>query len=225
MESGNVNANIIMTPAIRPRTAEVIPVCTRCQTKYSVNQFVKERYLMNKEYNEYCMKFRNEELKKHMIDYLIDNFWDGALIRYLSEDGDEIDINSPETIGAIVFDGENENLFINFYGIQTSIFAYDMELMFIDEDSKGTYTSSDVYNNVVYEGNLREMSHERMLQMFSEIILCFIDAADVSMTQLTVPKNKYKNYNYYEPHMFIISVKNNHVAEKISMYENITIKH
>lgn len=45
-----------------------------------------------------------------MIDYMIDNFWDGALIRYLSEDGDEIDINSPETIGTIVFDGENENL-------------------------------------------------------------------------------------------------------------------
>ena len=47
-------------------------------------------------------------------------------------------------------------------------------MMFIDEGSKGTYTSSDVYNNVVYEGNLREMSHEEMLRMFSEIILCFI---------------------------------------------------
>jgi len=38
---GNINANIIMTPAIRPRTGEVVPVCTRCQTKYPVNQFVK----------------------------------------------------------------------------------------------------------------------------------------------------------------------------------------
>ena len=38
---GNTNANIIMTPAIRPRNNEVIPVCTRCQTKYPKNQFVK----------------------------------------------------------------------------------------------------------------------------------------------------------------------------------------
>lgn len=34
-------ANIIMTPAIRPRNNEVIPVCPRCQTKYPENQFVK----------------------------------------------------------------------------------------------------------------------------------------------------------------------------------------
>ncbi len=38
---GNMNANIIMTPAIRPRNNEVIPVCIRCQTKYPKNQFVK----------------------------------------------------------------------------------------------------------------------------------------------------------------------------------------
>ena len=38
---GNTNANIIMTPAIRPGKNEVIPVCTRCQTKYPQNQFVK----------------------------------------------------------------------------------------------------------------------------------------------------------------------------------------
>jgi cytidine deaminase len=38
---GNENANIMMTPAVRPRTSEVIPVCPRCQTKYPINQFQK----------------------------------------------------------------------------------------------------------------------------------------------------------------------------------------
>ena len=177
---------------------------------------------MSEKYTEYCMKFSNEELKNYFYERFSadDNF----KIKCLSETGDEISITSTKKIETIAFD-EKENISIMFWEYQTSIFAYDIELMFIDEDSKGTYTSSDVYNNVVYEGNLREMSHEQMLQMFSEIILCFIDADDVSMTQLPVPKNKYKNYNYYEPHMFIISVKNNHVAEKISVYENITIKH
>ncbi|OAB37791.1 hypothetical protein PGLA_20690 [Paenibacillus glacialis] len=35
------NANIIMTSAIRPRTGAVIAVCTRCQIKFPVNQFIK----------------------------------------------------------------------------------------------------------------------------------------------------------------------------------------
>ena len=163
---------------------------------------------MSENYKEYCMKFSNEELKKNMVEYLIKNSWDEKMIRFLSEDGDEIEIDSSKEIGTIVFDGNDENLFINFYGIHTSIFAYNVEMMFIDEDSKGTYTSSDVYNNVVYEGNLREMSHEEMLRMFSEIILCFIDAETVTMTQSSVPENKYKKYNYYEPHEFLVEVKN-----------------
>ena len=108
---------------------------------------------MNEKYKEYCMKFSNEELKKYMIDYLTSNSWDNKLIRFLSEEGDEIEIDSSEKVGTIVFDEFDENLFINFYGIHTSILVHDIEIMFIDEDSKGTYTSSDVYNNVVYEGS------------------------------------------------------------------------
>lgn len=177
---------------------------------------------MNKEYNEYCMKFSNEELKKYLYDKLFENT--NIKIQCLSADGEEVDITSDAKIETIAFD-EKENISIMFFGYQTSIFAYDVEIMFIDEDSKGTYTSSDVYNNAVYEGNLREMSHEEMLQMFSKIILCFAGATDVSMTQLAVPENKYKKYHYYEPHMFIVNVKNNNMTEKTSTYENIIIKH
>ena len=171
------------------------------------------------------MKFSNEELKKNMIEYLINNSWDNKLIRFLSEDGDEIEIDSSEKVGTIVFDGFDENLFINFYGIHTSILVCDIEIMFIDEGSKGTYTSSDVYNNIVYEGNLREMSHEEMLQMFSEIILCFLDVEEISMTQLNVPENKYKKYNYYEPHMYIVEVKNYNTIKRTKTFENIVIKY
>lgn len=38
--------------------------------------------------------------------------------------------------------------------IQTSIFCFDKEVMFIDEKSKGIYTLSDVDNNVMYEGKI-----------------------------------------------------------------------
>lgn len=179
---------------------------------------------MNKNYNEYCMKFSNEELKKYMIEYLINNLWNKELIRCLSEDGDELEMNSSEEIGTIVFDGVEENLFINFYGIHTSIFVYDKEIMFIDENSKGVYTSSDVYNNVVYEGKLREMSHKQMLKMFSEIILCFFNAISVCVVQEKIPVEKiYKKYNYYDPYMFVINVKNNEEEKKVKVFENIII--
>lgn len=178
---------------------------------------------MSEKYNEYCMKFSNEELKKYLYERFCRD--DNLKIKCLSEDGEEIDITSTKKIEIITFD-EKENIFIMFLGCQTSIFAYDTEIMFIDEDSKNTYTSSDVYNNVVYEGNMREMTHAQMLQMFAEIILCLIDATDICVLQSDVPKNKnYKKYKYYEPHMFIINVENEHTTEGIKVYENITINY
>ena len=89
---------------------------------------------MSEKYKEYCMKFSNEEIRAYMVDYLISNSMDNKLIKYLSEDGDEIQFNTSEKIGTIVFDGDDENLFINFYGIHTSIFVDDTEIMFIDEN-------------------------------------------------------------------------------------------
>jgi len=69
---------------------------------------------MSEKYKEYCMKFSNEEIRAYMVDYLISNSMNNKLIKYLSEDGDEIQFNTSEKIGTIVFDGDDENLFINF---------------------------------------------------------------------------------------------------------------
>ncbi|MCM1500801.1 MAG: hypothetical protein NC124_20275 [Clostridium sp.] len=180
---------------------------------------------MSEKYNESCMKFSNQELKRYLIDN-IKSVKSNLDIRLISEDGEEVAVHSHKKIETIVFDGKDENLFINFFGVHTSIFIFDHEIMFIDENSKGTYTSSDVYHNVVYEGNMREMTHAQMLQMFAEIILCLVDATDVCVVQSDVPENNhYKKYNYYEPHMFTIDVKNNHAIEKVNIYENITIKY
>jgi hypothetical protein len=38
---GGNNPNIVMTDAVRPRTGDSIPVCDRCQTKYTKNQFIE----------------------------------------------------------------------------------------------------------------------------------------------------------------------------------------
>ncbi len=120
---------------------------------------------MNETYKGNCMKFSNEELKKYMVEHLLSNSWDSKLIRFLSEDGEKIDLNSSKQIETIVFDGDDENLFINFYGIHTSIFACNEELMFIDEASKGAYTSSDVAYNAVLQ--TRRWKKARLARAFA----------------------------------------------------------
>jgi len=178
---------------------------------------------MDTKYDGYCMNFSNEELNQFLISRVEKNAT--TEIRVLSEEGEEIDINSDVRVETIVFDGKDENLFINFYGVQTSIFVFDKEIMFIDENSKGTYTSSDVYNNVVYEGNLREMSHLEILQMFVDFILCFIDSSSVEVLTTGDEAQKHKKYNYYDPRNFIITIKNRSGINQEKVFENITIRY
>ena len=181
---------------------------------------------MDEKYRESCMKFSGEELKRYFIDTIRKGARSDLDIRILSEDGEEIDVDSDKKIETIIFDGKDENLFMYFLGVQTSIFCFDQEIMFIDEKSKGIYTLSDVYDNVVYEGNLREMTHEEMLRMFADIMLCLLDAVGVSVVQADVPEDKkYQRYNYYEPHMYLVNVENDHIIGKTKIYENITINY
>ncbi|WP_128103486.1 hypothetical protein [Paenibacillus sp. DCT19] len=97
-----------------------------------------------------CMQFSNEELYKYFITKFENN--SSIAIRTLSQDDREIEITSSTPIQFICFDGEKQDLFISFNGDQTSIFVHDEEIMFIDENKKGMYTTSDTFGNVVYEG-------------------------------------------------------------------------
>ena len=118
---------------------------------------------MREMYNGYCMKVNNEEIRKLFCNKFSEEI--RSQIIYIAEDGGEADLESGKKIETIAFDKE-ENISIMFLGHQTSIFAYNQEIMFIDEASRESYTISDVYGNVVYEGKMREMSHEQMLDFF-----------------------------------------------------------
>ena len=114
-------------------------------------------------YKNYCMEFTNEEIEEFLIKEFINNPY--VKIIRMSSDGEVISSDSVVPIETLSLDGEQEKLFINFLGIQTSIFINDTEIMLIDESAKGTYTSSDVYHNVVYEGELRCLEHSEILQL------------------------------------------------------------
>lgn len=175
-------------------------------------------------YKNYCMEFTNEELEEFFIKKFI-GYPDVTIIR-LSSDGEEISKDSEISIETISLDGERENLFVNFMGIQTSILANDTEIMLIDESAKGTYTSSDVFHNVVYEGELRCLKHEQIFELIGELVECFISNQDNEVIELEVPDDKkYKKYNYYDSHCYIINVENKKSDKKQKIFENIVINY
>lgn len=175
-------------------------------------------------YKNYCMEFTNEEIEEFLVKEFINN--PDIKINRMSSDGDIISSDSIIPIETLSLDGEKENLFINFLGIQTSIFVNDTEIMLIDESAKGTYTSSDVYHNVVYEGELRCLEHSEILRLICEIVDCFINnkVNEVIDSELSGNKND-QRYHYYVPHCYVINVIKNQPNTKQKIFENITINY
>ena len=141
-------------------------------------------------------------------------------IRYLDENGNDIKYEDDKKIETIVFDGNKEDLFINFFNSHTSIYIFDTEIMFIDESTINTYTSSDVFDNVVYEGELRQVTHEEILDIFSEIILCFANADSIEVH--SQEDDTLRNHKYFHAFKYIINVNNNHTEKNRYKIGNIT---
>ncbi len=64
---------------------------------------------MGKNYNGYCMNFTNEEIEKYLLERV--NKESALKVKYLSEEGKQIDIPTGIKIDTIVFD-EEENIYI-----------------------------------------------------------------------------------------------------------------
>ena len=91
--------------------------------------------------------------------------------------------------------------------------------MFIDENVKNNYTTSDTMYNVVYEGNLRNLTHKEILGLIIEIISYFICANEIYVykEELIDNSNTYKKYSYR------IDVVSDFVERKEGIYNNIVI--
>ncbi len=115
---------------------------------------------MNK---DWCMNFTNREIIKYLVNRL------DLDIRYLVND-EYVEADCHEDFEFITFDGEEQDFFIMFLKCQTSIIKDDYEIMFIDDNEKTYYTTSDVYDNVVYEGNLNHLTHVQILDLLYSFI-------------------------------------------------------
>ena len=165
--------------------------------------------------------FKNEEIKDYLVKFVLSKRMDIAdKIRFLSDAGDEIG-NGNEKIDFVVFDGINEELFVSFFRDHVSVFIKDTEIMFIDESRINTYTSSDIVDNVVYEGDIVGTSHQCFLEKLSEIILCFVDASNIAVEY--IKDNTLQDHKYFEAFRYNIIAEKNIGEHGTFEYGNIRI--
>lgn len=166
--------------------------------------------------------FTNYEIEEYLVKYFLSKKIDNVgNIRFLSEEGDDIASNLNKKIGFVVFDGTKEELFVNFFSDHVSIFIKELEIMFIDESSINIYTSSDIVDNVVYEGNIMDLTHQCFLGKLAEIILCFVDATNIAVEY--IKDNNLKDHKYFEAYRYTINVEKNTTEHGIFEYGNISI--
>lgn len=174
---------------------------------------------MSKDY--FCMDFSNNEIFKCIYK----KFKNTYSIKFYNEKEEVISADSKGKIYLISFN-DNEDLAIRFLKSETSIYIFDEQIMLIDESTKGIYTSSDTDYNIVYEGNLTDKTHLEILDFIANIIECFENATGVEMNEIEVTQeNKYRRYNYYEPHCYILNVLNGTEKRHHKVFENITINY
>ena len=166
--------------------------------------------------------FTNEGINEYLVDYVLSKRVDiSDRIRFLTDDGDEIAPSGDGKIDFVVFDGTDEDLFVNFFVDHVSVFVKDKELMFIDESNIDSYTSSDVYNNVVYEGRIVDTDHQSFLGKLAEIVLCFVDANDLAVEESK--DDDLDDHKYFEAHRYKITIEKNTGEHGEYEFGNISI--
>ena len=165
-----------------------------------------------------CMRFTNDE--KQEIGKTVSH----GFVQFFTIKGEVINDLIKQEIDTISFDAANR-LTIRFWGYWTSIFFGDeLELMFIDENYKGHFTSEDTYYNVVYEGRLCDYSHSEMQKMFVEILLLLIEAENVVVEELDTINYGDGVYRQYKPLNYTVRVKSKENNRYIKSYHNIEFR-
>ncbi len=168
--------------------------------------------------NTDCLNFTNNEIKEFLINK-VSTFQNFDIV--LKSDNDKIlDSNTTEKIRHVVFDGKKEEFFVSFYSHQTSLYFDNQEIMFIDDFIKQNITSSDTDYNIVYEGTLRDKTHEEILSLIVKIITLIAGYKSIEVKYNAIPAKNRKWYPYFE-NTIIVGGKNE-ISKTI--FENITIK-
>ncbi|MBQ3611909.1 MAG: hypothetical protein IJA01_06555 [Firmicutes bacterium] len=173
----------------------------------------------------YCMEFTNNEIKQHFVEYINEILSYKIDIQFFASTYERIDISGNDSVDTIAI--EDGDLMIQFAKSRTSLFIFNEEVMFIDEEAKRySYTTSDIYGNAVYEHNLRELDHKQQLNMFAEILLCFVNASGIEIHERAITGDVKNNYYYIsELKEYVLEAKNTSAGKRTKTFGNITINY
>lgn len=167
---------------------------------------------MNNE-ERWCMNFTNNEIKTYLIERLKRN----ADVKYIVNDK-YVASDCQEDFECITFDGIKQEFYVSFLKSQTSIFVHNNEIMFIDDNEKKYYTSSDVDDCIVYEGILNNKSHEQILELILKFIQLFQGASNIQVVEVKIVADSVDSYTRKK---YIINIDNPYVNNGKYEFDNI----
>ena len=163
----------------------------------------------------FCMNFSNADILEYLAKPAEKNH--GAIINISAAGEDNAPRDTGVTISSIGFDGEDENIFVSFYGYLTSLIVLNEEFMFFDDNEKKYVSSSDTYANVVYEGATRGKSHQEILTTIYELYTIVKDA-----TELKFEETVFRKVGLHYPQCnYVVHMETDSNEKGIIQFENI----
>lgn len=171
---------------------------------------------MEQSSDNWCLNYSNDEIRAYFISELEKSDIPCSCIvgdNYVGQDANE-------PFEYITFDGKKQDFFISFCQCEVSIFFNEEEIMFIDNNEKKYYTIEDTFGNIVYEGNLNNLSHRQILTFFVSIIK-FIYGSE----KITVKKKPLSDHGFLYPGFeYRLLIYNPLLKSGIYDFENITFE-
>lgn len=164
-----------------------------------------------------CLDFSNEEIIKYLVNVQRKFPMD---IRFKIDDI-YVDDSERRDFEYLIFDGEEENIFIRFDKTRFAIcFGETEEMLFISDVVKKYHTISDTAWIIVYEGEIEMKTSEELLNMFSQIIDLVGGATDI---HVDIKERSRKEEDSYPKCDYVIDLKNQYAEKGVYIFENITI--
>ena len=164
---------------------------------------------------KWCMDFTNDEIKR----FLVGKIKERTDVRYIIND-EYVNEDCKEDFEYVTFDGTKQEFYVSFTKSQTSLFFHNQEIVFIDDEEKKYYTSSDVDDCIVYEGRLRGKSHEQILELIFKFIDLLIGATNFRIIEeKTISKTIYS----YPKKVYFIYIDNIYCKSGRYEFENIIV--
>ena len=168
------------------------------------------------EKTNYYMEFSNKEIIEFLVKPLKE--YPQLDIRLLAEDEMELDETSVEKIEFVVLDGEQTYFYLDFFPGQVNLFSpvESRQFMFIDDDVKHLFTSSDTYGNIPYEGKLNNKTHKEILELLLEFVIILIGT-----TKIEVQGKEIARKLWYPIGEFTVNLTNSSGEQREIIKENI----